>query len=178
MLFSKSYQEDIILSLLVLIPFYIIKIIYIYHKNKKMGTSLISLRKTSSEERSNRSLAVITIVFVIFILVLTYFLSNNFRIGVPWLFLTIFNYFYESYIKNYLQKGLMEKGICTGNNLLEWDRIESFKWVIPKKTVDFGTLKIGYTKFYSYHIAYLSVVDEQKEEVYEIFHKMIKNCNI
>jgi len=111
--------------------------------------------------------------FVIFILALTYYLSNNFRIGVPWLILIISNLLYEIYTQHYLQKGLTENGICTGNNLIEWDRIESFNWVIPKKIVDYGTLKIGYTKFYSYHIAYLSVVDEQKEEVYEMFHKMV-----
>ena len=80
----------------------------------------------------------------------------------------------ETYTNHYLQKGLTDKGICTGNSLIEWDRIEPFKWVIPKKIGDFGTIKMGYTKSYSYHVAFLGINDEQKGEVYEIFHKMMK----
>ena len=138
-----------------------------------MGAQLISLRKNPSEERSGRKILIFAMVFVIFILALTYYISNNFRIGVPWLILTLSYLHYEIYTQHYLQKGLAENGICNGNNLIEWDKIESFNWVIPKKSVGYGTLKIGYTQFYSYHIAYLSVGDEQKKDVYEIFHKMV-----
>ncbi|MDR3584931.1 MAG: hypothetical protein P4L59_06340 [Desulfosporosinus sp.] len=89
MLFSKSYQEDVILSILVFIPFFSIRILYIYNKNRKMGAQLIGLRKNPSEERSVRKIIIVAMVFVIFILAFTYYLSNNFRIGVPWLILTM-----------------------------------------------------------------------------------------
>jgi len=179
MLFSKSYQEDILLSLLVLIPFFSIKIIYFYNTNKKMGKQLIKLNKTIVEERGTRTTIIIIITLLFYILVLTYYISNSFRLGLPWLMLIIFQLLYQRYSKKYLQKGLMENGVCTGSDLIRWDVIESFKWVIPKKEKDFGTLKMGYTKFYSYHVAYLNVLDEQKGEVNELFRKMtrvIKVC--
>lgn len=46
---SHSYQTDALLSILILIPLFILHIIYIRSKYKKMGPQLIELKKTDSE---------------------------------------------------------------------------------------------------------------------------------
>ena len=68
----------------------------------------------------------------------------------------------------------MDNGVCTGSHLIEWNRIQSYEWINPRKKKDFILLKIGYSKLYSYQIAYLSVLDDQKEEVDELFKKMVR----
>lgn len=42
MTFSKSYQEEVIWGLLILIPIFLIKTVYTLDKYKKMGTTLIN----------------------------------------------------------------------------------------------------------------------------------------
>ena len=82
--------------------------------------------------------------------------------------------FLESlYAFKFLQKGLLENGICFSHHLIEWNQVESYKWVTLRKKKDYSNLKISYRQFYSYHVVYLSVLDDQKEEVVELFNKMI-----
>jgi hypothetical protein len=46
MTLSKSYQEEAIWGLLILIPIFLIKTVYTLDKYKKMGKTLVKLRKT------------------------------------------------------------------------------------------------------------------------------------
>lgn len=68
----------------------------------------------------------------------------------------------------------MDKGICIDNRLIEWERVRSYKWVIPRKKIDFGSMEISYSKYYVKHLISMTVLDEQKEEVNEFFKKMIR----
>jgi len=170
---SQSYQVDIVLSLLILFPIWVIKIIYSRNKNKKMGKQLFKISKTFSEEHNIRNTLVVSLFGAVFIGVFTYFLSSNHRIGIPWLILLVVNFIDKIYLENILQKALLENGICTGSRLIEWNSVQSYKWVNPRKKKDFIYLKIGYSEFFSYHMTYLSVLDDQKEEVDELFKKMV-----
>jgi hypothetical protein len=169
---SRSYQEDIILTLLALIPIVLIKIIYTSTKYKKMGKQLVKLRKTPSDLPGIRTTLIIFILFAIFIVTFSY-LSKNHRIGISWLILFAVQRLYERYTETLLQKSIMDNGICTGRRLIEWDTVQSYKWTISKTKQDYVTLKIEYSQFYSFHIAYLRVLIEQKEEVDELFIRMV-----
>ncbi len=68
----------------------------------------------------------------------------------------------------------MEKGICINNRLIEWNRVRSYKWwTFPKKKKGFVTMEIRYSKYFFKHFDTLSVLDEQKDEVDELFKKMV-----
>jgi hypothetical protein len=177
MVISKSYQADVMLSLLSLIPILFVKIVYTRSNNEKMGTQLLKLRKTYYEEHSIRSTLVGITIGSIFIIALNYLLNDGHRIMLPLLLLIVFGFLERSYTERFLQKGLMDNGICTGSHLIEWDRIKSYKWSIPRKKKDSISLKIGYYKFYSYQVAYLSVLDDQKEEVDEVFKKRTSSAS-
>lgn len=170
--FSHSYKLDVLFSVLLLIPIWFAKSIYIHNKNKEMGNRLIKLKKTFSEEHGLRTILIISILVAIIIVVSTFFFSNSHRIGIPWLIVIAFAFIDQLYATRFLQNDLLENGICSGNLLIEWDRVQSYKWVIPRKKKDYSSIKIEYSKYYSFQIAYLSVLDDQKGEVDELFKKM------
>lgn len=145
--FSHSYKLDVLFSVLLLIPIWFAKIIYTYNKNKEMGNRLIKLKKTFSEEHGLRTTLIISILGAIIIVVLTYFFSHSHRIGIPWLMVIVFAFLDQLYASRFLQKGLLENGICFSHNLIEWDRVKSYKWVIPRKKKDYSSIKIEYSKF-------------------------------
>lgn len=167
---SRSYREDIILSLLVLIPIVLIMIIYTRSEYKKMGKQLIKLRKTPSVLPGTRATSLIFILFAIFLGIVSYF--GKHRIGVSWLILVALQIMYSKFIERTLEKGLMSNGLWTGNRLIHWGSIKSYKWTEKKE--GYSTLKMGYFKYFSFHIAFLKVSDEQKEEVDELFKKMVR----
>ena len=169
---SKSYQQDAIWALLILIPIMLIKTFYTLYKYRKMGTQLIKLR-TSIEKNSILSTLVMFIV-VLSIIAITDLLSKSHRIWIPFLIYIVLQSLSKKYLKKFMQKCFMDKGICIDNRLIEWDRIRSYKWVIPRKKINFASVKISYSKYYSKHLTYMSVLDEQKEEVNELFKKMIR----
>lgn len=77
---SRSYREDVILSLLVLVPIVLIKIAYTRSKYQKMGKQLINLEKTPSVLPGISASSVIFILFAIFIIIVSYF--GKHRIGI------------------------------------------------------------------------------------------------
>ena len=102
------------------------------------------------------------------------FFSDSHRISIPWLMVIAFAFLDQLYAIRFLQNGLLENGIFSGNLLIEWDRVQSYKWVIPRKKKDYSSIKIKYSKYYSFHIAYLIVPDDQKGEADELFKKMVR----
>jgi len=168
---SHSYREDVILSLLVLVPIVLIEIIYTRTKYRKLGKTLVKLRKTPSVLSGIRASLVIIILFAIFIVIVSYF--SNHRIGIPWIILFTFQILYQKLTENFLREGLMENGICASRRLIDWDTVQSYKWMIPRARHDYFTLKIEYSKFYTFHVAYLKVFEEQKDEVDGLMKKMV-----
>ena len=168
---SRSYREDVILSLLVLVPIILIEIIYTRTKYKKMGKTLVKLRKIPSVLPGIRVSLVIVISLAIFIVTVSYF--GNHRIGIPWIILFAFQILYRRFTESFLREGLMENGICASNRLIDWDAVQSYKWTIPRARQDYFTLKIEYSKFYAFHITYLKVFEEHKEEVDGLMKKMV-----
>ena len=167
---SHSYWEDVILSLLVLVPILIIKIIYTRTKYQKMGKQLINLDKGPSALPGIRASSVIFILFAIFIVIVSYF--GKHRIGISWLILFVLQLSYGKFTENTLEKSLMSNGIWTGNRLIHWGAVQSYKWMGIKE--GYSTLKIEYHKYYSFHTDILRVLDEQKEEVDGLFKKMVR----
>ncbi|MDR3587225.1 MAG: hypothetical protein P4L59_18210 [Desulfosporosinus sp.] len=168
---SRSYREDVILSLLVLIPIVLIEIIYTRTKYKKMGKTLVKLRKTPSVLHGIRASLGIVISLAIFIVTVNYF--GNHRIGIPWIILFTFQILYRKSTETFLQEGLMDNGICASRRLIDWDTVQSYKWTVPRAKKDYFTLKIEYSKFYAFHVAYLRVFEEHKEEVDGLMKKMV-----
>ncbi|WP_425800828.1 DUF5673 domain-containing protein [Desulfitobacterium sp. Sab5] len=172
-MFIHSAVEVIIISSTVLIPLFLLKIAFIHHEKSNMGNQLIELKNTFFEEHSLLITLILAIIGIVFFILVGWPLSVLWiRSWTPWLFVIALLVLDELYASRYLKKGLMENGICTGHRFIEWGKVESFKWV--RRNKDHSTLKIGITKFYSYWIAYLYVVDEQKEEVNEFFKKKIR----
>jgi hypothetical protein len=169
---SHSYREDVILSLLVLVPIVLIEIIYTRTKYRKMGKTLVKLRKTPSVLPGIRAFLVIIISFAIFIVIVSYI--GNHRIGIPWVVLLAFQILYQRFTKNFLHEGLMDNGICASRRLIDWDTVRSYKWTIPTARHNYFTLKIEYSKFYTFHVAYLRVFEDQKEEVDGFMKKMAR----
>ncbi len=170
---SQTYQEDLKLSLLFLIPIFLMKIMYTRNNNNKMGAQVVTLRKTFSEEHSTRITLIILILFIIFIVSLNQFLTDSHRIGLPWLLLMALGFLERSITEKFLQKGLMDNGICTGSHLIEWNSVESYKWVNPRKKKDYSFLELGYKSRLGFHKkTLLSVLDDQKKEVDVLFKKM------
>ena len=171
--FSQSYEEDVVLSLLILFPIWVVKTIYIHKNSGKMGNPLIRLMNTFAEEHNMRTTLIVFTLGALFIGLLTYFLSDEHWNVIPWLVLLTIGFFDRIYMGNFLEKALVEKGIYTGVYLIEWDRVLSFNFVEHRKKKDYIILKIFYRKFYSYHVTYLNVVNEQKEEVADMLEKMV-----
>ncbi|ODA41339.1 hypothetical protein DSBG_1949 [Desulfosporosinus sp. BG] len=167
---SRSIQEDVILSLLVLLPTVWIKIVYTRTKYKKMGEQLVNLDKTPSVLPGMRASSVIFTLFAFFIVMVSYY--GKFRIGISWLILLALQLLYGQFMENTLNKGLMNNGIWTGNRLINWSAIQSYKWMGTKE--GYSTLKIEYIEYYSFHTTVLKVTIKQKEEVDGLFKKMVK----
>jgi len=53
----------------------------------------------------------------------------------------------------------------TDNHLIEWNRVRSYKW-------RYG-MEIRYSEYFFKRFATLIVLDEQKDEVDELFKKMV-----
>jgi len=163
MTLSKSYQEEAIWGLFILIPIFLIKTVYTLDKYKKMGTTLVKLRKTF---RSWRSTLVMLIV-VFFILGLTDLVSHSHKIWIPFLIMLLLQSLCKRYLEEFIQDSLMEKVICIDNHLIEWNRVRSYKWV-------YGMMKIRYSEYFFKHSAFIIVLDGQKDEVDELFKKMVR----
>lgn len=160
MTLSKSYQEEAIWGLLILIPIFLIKTVYTLDKYKKMGKTLVKLRKTF---RSWRSTLVMLIV-VFFILALTDLVSHSHKIWIPFLIILLLQSLCKRYLEKFIQDSLMEKGICINNQFIEWNRVRSYKW-------GYG-MEIRYSEYFFKRSATIFVLDEQKDEVDELFKKM------
>jgi len=122
MTFSKSYQEEVIWGLLILIPIFLIKTVYTLDKYKKMGTTLIKLRKTSMSWKSTLVMSIV----VFFILALTDLVSHSHKVWIPVLILVVLQSLCKRYLEKFIQDSLMEKGICINNHLIQKDRPQSF----------------------------------------------------
>lgn len=162
MTFSKSYQEEVIWGLLILIPIFLIKTVYTLDKYKKMGTTLIKIRKTSMSWRST----LVMLIVVFFILSLTDLVSHSHKVWIPVLILVVLQSLCKRYLEKFIQDSLMEKGICINNHLIEWNRVRSYKW-------RYG-MEIRYSEYFFKSFAALIVLDDQKDEVDELFKKMVR----
>jgi len=170
---SHSAFTEFMLSALILIPLFLSKIALIRYEMNNEGNQIIKLHTTFSEKYSLLITLILAIVGAIFFIVVEWPVLWI-RLGTPWLIVIALFVLDELYASRYLKKGLMENGVCTGHRFIEWGKVASFKWV--RKNNDYSTLKIGATKFYSYGIAYLYVLNEQKEEVDGLFKKMVKGA--
>ncbi|MDO0826046.1 hypothetical protein [Desulfosporosinus nitroreducens] len=170
--FSHSAYMVIIVSALILISLFLFKNIFIHHEMNSSGIQLIELKKTFSEEHSLQIGLTLAIIGAVFFIIVGWPLNALWiRSWTPWLIVIALLTFDELYASRYLKKGLMENGICTGHRFIKWVDVESLKWV--RKNKDYYTLKIGTSKFYSYWIAYLYVLDAQKEDVDKFFKKRV-----
>ncbi|WP_088186753.1 hypothetical protein [Desulfosporosinus sp. FKA] len=167
---SRSYSEDFILSILVLVPIILAMVIYTRTKYKKMGSPLINLEKAPTNMPGIRAATIIFILLAIFLVVVSYF--GKHRIAIPWLILIVLQLSYGIFMENTLTKGLMRNGIWTGNRLIRWGAIKAFKWMGTKG--GFATLKIEYQEYYFFQTAILKVISDQKEEVDGLFKKMVR----
>ena len=136
-----------------------------------MGHQLIKLKKTFFEEHILSSIMKVGAIALVFLVALTYLLNSKLVTPLP--MIVVATALEQLYAFRFLQKGLQENGICFSNHLIEWNKVESYKWVTPRKKKDYSNLKIVYKQFYSHSMAYLSVLDEQKEEVNGLFKKMV-----
>ena len=166
-----SGLTGVLLSILLLIPILLVELVYTHNKNRKMGNQLIQLKKTFSEEHMLSTIIKVGAVALVLILALTY-LSTS-RLVTPLPMVIVASVLEHLYTFKFLQKGLRENGICFDNHLIEWNNVESYKWVTLRKKKDYSNLKIVYKQFYSHRMAYLSVLDEQKERVDGLFKKMV-----
>lgn len=139
-----------------------------------MGRYLIKLRKISPDVPSIRITLIAIAVYAIFIFSLYHFFSKSNSIGLQWIILIIFHLLYMRYLETFLIMGFMDNGICTGKHLIEWNTVKSYKWTIPTKYHNYQTLKIEYSKFYSFHVDYLKVFEDQKEEIEELLKKVVR----
>jgi hypothetical protein len=162
MTLSKSYQEEAIWGLLMLIPIFLIKTVYTLDKYKKMGTTLVKLRKTFSSWRST----LVMLIVVFFILALTDLVSHSHKIWIPFLIMLLLQSLCKRYLQKFIKDSLMEKGICINNHLIEWNRVRSYKW-------RYG-MEIRYSEYFFKRFAAIFVLDEQKDEVDELFKKMVR----
>lgn len=156
---------------MLLIPILGVEIFYIQNKNKRMGHQLIKLKKTFSEEHILSSIMKVGAIAIVFVVALHYLFNS--RLVTPLPMIIVATVLEQLYAFRFLQKGLRENGLCFSNHLIEWNKVESYKWVTARKKIDYSNLKIVYKQFYSHSMAYLSVLDEQKEEVDGLFKKMV-----
>ena len=77
-------------------------------------------------------------------------------------------------LNKFLNKSLMENGICFDKKLIAWNKINSYEWVNPRKKKEFSYLNISYDIITFQKNAYLTIFDDQKEEVDKMFRKMVK----
>lgn len=139
-----------------------------------MGTQLMELKKTTSDKNGTRNNVMLVLVSCIIIIVSSYISEG--RIGIPWLSLFALFFLEYNYLNRFLRKSLMKNGLCFDNIfIIEWTKIQSYKWVTPRKKKDFSYLNISYTSTIFPHAKVnLHVVDDQKEEVAKFFKKMVK----
>lgn len=167
---SHSAYMGIIICGLILISLCLLKNIYIHHEMNNTGYQIIELKNTFSEEHSLQIGLTLAIVAAVFSIVSGWPLNVLWiRSWTPWLIVIALLIFDELYASRYFKKGIMENGVCTGHRFIKWGNIESYKWVGKNK--DYSTLKISTTRYYSYWIAYLYVLDVQKKDVDEFFKK-------
>jgi|GEM_PF-1984171 len=169
---SRSYQTDALLSLVSLVPLFLLHTIYIRKKDKRMGAQLIELKKSSSEENSLRIDSIFILVATIVFTVSTY-LSGH-RLAIWWLFYFAYLLLENITMNKFLRKCLMENGISFDRKLIAWDKIESYEWVNPRKKKEFTYLNISYKTIPFQKKAYLTIFDDQKGEVDKLFMKMVK----
>jgi len=168
------YHSDltgVLLSILLLIPILGVEIVYTQNKNKKMGHQLIKLKKTFSEEHILSSIMKVGVIVLVLVVSSNYLFTS--RLVTPLPMIIVASLLEQLYAFKFLQKGLRENGICFSKHLIEWNKVESYKWVTLRKKKDYSNLKIVYKQFYSHSMAYLSILDEQKEEVDGLFKKMV-----
>jgi len=170
--FSQSAYMGISISALILIPLFFLKNIFINREMKNKGFQLIELKDTYFEERSIQIGLALTIVSTVLFIVVGWPLTVLWlRAWTPILITIALLTIDELYASRYFEKSLTENGVCTGHGFIKWDNIESYKWV--RKNKKYSTLKVGNSKFYSYWIAYLDVLNVQKEEVDDFFKKKV-----
>ena len=170
--FSHSAYMGIIISALILISLFLLKNIFIRHEMNSTGNQLIELKKTFSEERSLQIGLTLAIIVAVFVIIVGWPLNVLWiKSWTPWLIAIALMIFDELYASRYYKKGLMENGVCTGHRFIKWGNVEAYKWV--RRNKDYSTLKIETTRFYSFWIAYLYVIDVQKEDVDEFFKKRV-----
>ena len=135
-----------------------------------MEKQLINLDESPSVLPGISASSVSFILVAIFIVFVSYFGKQ--RIGISWLILFVLQLSYGKFMENTLEKGLMSNGIWTGNRLIHWGAVQSYKWMGTKE--GYSTLNLEYHKYYSFHTDILRVLDEQKEEVDGWFKKMVR----
>jgi len=172
-MFSQSAYMGIGISALILIPLILFKNIFIHQEMKSAGIQLIELKDTFFEERSAQIGLALTFVSTVLYIVVGWPLSVLWiRAWTPILITIALLTLDELYASRYFKKGLTENGVCTGHGFIKWDNLESYKWV--RKNKEYSTMKIGNSKFYSFWIAYLDVLNVQKEEVDDFFKKKVE----
>ena len=80
------YHSDltgVLLSILLLIPILLVKIVYIHNKNKNMGNQLIKMKKTFSEEHELSSIIKVGAVALIFFFALNYLFTSRLVTPLP-----------------------------------------------------------------------------------------------
>ena len=98
----KSYQEEAILSLLIFIPIFLINSVYTLNKYRKMGTTLIKLRKNSISWKS--TLVMLLVVFSI--LALTDLVSHSHKLWIPFLISLVLRSLCKRYLEKFIQDSL------------------------------------------------------------------------
>lgn len=170
--FSHSAYMGMIISALILVTLFLLKNFFISHEMNGTGNQLTELKKTFSEKRSFQIMLTLAIIVAVFIIIVGWPLNVLWvKSWSSWFIAIALMIFDELYASRYYKKGLMENGVCTGHSFIKWDNVQAYKWV--NKNKDYSTLKIETTRFYSFWVAYLYVVDVQKEDVNEFFKKKV-----
>lgn len=173
--FSQSTLVELIYSILLLIPILVLRVYLKHKKYNMMGNQLLQLKTTPYEESRSKSSRVTLILFTIFIVGESIYLSYGQRIGLPWVAYILFTFIYEKYKGSTLQKGLMENGFYNGKVIIEWKQVQTYNQLNMRKKKGFLNIEIIYlTRFYK-HLATLSILDEQKGKVEKILKDKVKS---
>jgi len=106
------------------------------------------------------------LIVVFFILALTDLVSHSHKIWIPFLILLLLQSLCKRYLEEFIKDSLMEKGICINNQFIEWNTVRSYKW-------GYG-MEIRYSEYFFKRFATIIVLDEQKDELDELFKKMVR----
>lgn len=173
--FSQSTLWELIFSVLLLIPILIFRVYLKHKKYNKMGDQLLQLKTTPYEASRAKNSRITLILFTIFIVGMSIYLSYGQRIGLPWIIYVLFTVIYEKYKGNTLQKGLMENGFYNGKIVIEWKQVQTYNPLNMRKKKGFLNIEIIYlTKFYK-HLAIFSILDEQKGKADKILKDKVKS---